>query len=55
MGMGGYLGGVFFDLQGDYTWAYAFAGIMGLVNVAILMLFRLRIAGQRPPSAPVPA
>jgi predicted MFS family arabinose efflux permease len=53
MGMGGYLGGVFFDLRGDYAWAYGFAGVMGVVNLAILTLFRLRIAGQRPPSPAV--
>jgi MFS family permease len=43
MGLGGFFGGYFYDLQGDYVWSFAFAGIMGLLNVLILLLFRSRI------------
>ena len=43
MGLGGFFGGYFYDLQGDYVWSFAFAGIMGLLNVIILLLFRSRI------------
>ena len=43
MGLGGFFGGYFYDLQGGYVWSFAFAGIMGLLNVLILLLFRSRI------------
>ena len=43
MGLGGFFGGYFYDLQGDYVWSFAFAGITGLLNVIILLLFRSRI------------
>ena len=41
MGLGGYLGGVFFDLRGDYELSFAFAMIVGWVNLIILSLFAL--------------
>ncbi len=47
MGTGGYQGGLFFDLTGDYVWSYTNAGIAGVVNIAILALFRLRIRSRR--------
>jgi predicted MFS family arabinose efflux permease len=43
MGLGGFFGGYFFDLQGTYIWSFAFAGIVGFVNVLILWQFWLRI------------
>ena len=43
MGLGGYLGGYFFDIYGDYSWAFAFAGITGIVNLFILALFFMNI------------
>ena len=43
MGLGGFLGGYFFDLYGNYVWAYAFAGMMGLINLLVLSQFWLRI------------
>jgi MFS family permease len=55
MGMGGFFGGFFFDLQGNYSWAYAFAAVMGTINLLILALFRLRIASQPPPHPVVAA
>jgi MFS family permease len=36
MGLGGLQGGLFFDLTGNYTVAFANAGIAGIVNLAIL-------------------
>ena len=36
MGLGGFLGGYFFDIYGDYYWAFTFAGIMGVINLVIL-------------------
>ena len=36
MGLGGYLGGLFFDLTGDYTFSYASAALAGVVNLMIL-------------------
>ena len=46
MGLGGYLGGYFFDSEGNYVWAFTFAGIMGCVNLFILSQFWLRIKRQ---------
>ena len=43
MGLGGFLGGYFFDSEGNYLWAFTFAGIMGCVNLFILSQFWLRI------------
>ena len=43
MGLGGFLGGYFFDIYGDYSWAYTFAGITGVVNLFILALFFMNI------------
>lgn len=36
MGLGGYQGGLFFDLTGDYTIAYAIAALAGVINLVIL-------------------
>ena len=43
MGLGGFLGGYFFDIYGDYNWAFTFAGISGIVNLFILALFFVNI------------
>jgi predicted MFS family arabinose efflux permease len=47
MGMGGFFGGMFFDINGDYKLSFAFAGFMGVINFAILCLFYIRIKAQR--------
>jgi len=36
MGLGGYQGGFFFDLTGDYTFSFANAALAGVVNLLIL-------------------
>ena len=41
MGLGGYLGGVLFDLRGSYDWSFGFAMLVGWVNLTILALFVL--------------
>ena len=43
MGLGGFLGGYFFDSEGNYLWAFTFAGITGCINLFILSQFWLRI------------
>jgi MFS family permease len=43
MGLGGFVGGYFFDLNGDYFWAFAFASIMGVINLIILLAFYNRV------------
>jgi MFS family permease len=49
MGIGGYLGGVFYDLHGHYVWAFAAAGLSGGINLLILtgLTLRLRLARRR--------
>ena len=47
MGLGGFLGGYFFDIYGDYIWAFTFAGISGVINLFILFLFTLYIRKKR--------
>ena len=49
MGLGGFLGGYFFDSEENYIWAFTFAGIMGCVNLVILSQFWLRIKRQEKP------
>ena len=43
MGLGGYFGGLLFDIKGDYTWSFQFASAMGSVNIFILWQFHKRI------------
>ena len=43
MGLGGFLGGYFFDIYGDYTWAFTIAGISGFINLIVLSFFFLQI------------
>jgi MFS family permease len=43
MGLGGFAGGLLYDMQGNYFWSYAFASLAGIVNVIILFAFYLRI------------
>ena len=47
MGMGGFLGGYFFDLYGDYFWSFAFASFMGAINLLILLRFLARINNRK--------
>ena len=47
MGLGGFLGGYFFDIYGDYIWAFTFAGISGVINLFILFLFTIYIKKKR--------
>jgi MFS family permease len=46
MGFGGFLGGYFYDLEGDYVWSFAFAGLMGVINLLVLLKFWSRIKKQ---------
>lgn len=39
MGLGPYMGGMLFDLTGSYTFPFAFAGLIGAVNLIVLILF----------------
>ena len=43
MGLGGFFFFFYFDLYDDYVWSFTFAGVMGLLNVLILLQFRFRI------------
>ena len=47
MGLGGFFGGYFFDLQGNYVWSFAFAGIMGFINLLILIQFWFRTRNKK--------
>ena len=46
MGTGGFLGGYFFDLTGDYFLSFQVACVAGLVNLLILWQFYRRIYGK---------
>lgn len=37
MGIGGYQGGYFYDVTGNYTWSYGIGAISGLVNLTIVL------------------
>ena len=47
MGMGGFFGVYFFDLYGDYFWSFAFASIMGGINLLVLLRFLARINSRK--------
>ncbi len=44
MGTGAWGGGAIFDIAGDYVWSYAVAAGGGIVNLLILMAFRVMLA-----------
>jgi MFS family permease len=46
-GIGGYQGGYFFDLTGDYTLSYGNAALAGVVNLIIMTTLYLTIARRR--------
>ena len=49
MGLGGYQGGFFFDLTGDYVVSYANAALAGVINIAIvsaLMWYRQQLVSR---------
>ena len=50
MGLGGFLGGYLFDINGDYTLAFTIAGISGIINMIILTIFFLQIRRNSNPS-----
>ena len=47
MGLGGFFGGYFYDLTGDYYTSFAFAAVMGVINLIVLVLFNGRINRSR--------
>jgi MFS family permease len=47
MGLGGFIAGYLYDLNGDYIWSYTFASLAGMTNLVVLALFSLRIYRQR--------
>ncbi|MEM8768313.1 MAG: MFS transporter, partial [Pseudomonadota bacterium] len=47
MGLGGFLGGVIFDFFGRYEPAFAFAALMGVINLLVLAAFQSRINRHR--------
>lgn len=49
-GLGGWQGGFFFDLTGDYSWTFANAALAGIVNLAIVGALWLTIS-RRPQAA----
>lgn len=53
MGLGGFFAGLFYDINGDYYWSFAFAGIMGIINLIVLAMFYVRIKARTSPPAPV--
>ncbi len=55
MGLGAYLGGVLFDLTGDYVWSFATASMAGVINLCILAMFHGRRKQIVSRLAPAPA
>ena len=55
--IGGYQGGVFFDLMGNYSWAFANAGIIGTVNLVVVAALYIAISRrpQKPTTRPAAA
>jgi len=51
MGLGGYQGGLLYDLSGNYVWPFAAAVVSGLVNMALVSALLLRLSRAKPPAA----
>ncbi len=47
MGMGAFVGGLLFDINGNYAGSFVFASIMGIINLLILSVFYYRIKWQQ--------
>jgi MFS family permease len=47
MGLGAFMGGVFFDWYASYTEAFAYASIMGVINLLVLTAFINRTRGRK--------
>ena len=47
MGFGGFFGGYLFDVTGDYVWSFTSAGMVGIINVVIILLFAARIRRRK--------
>lgn len=47
MGIGGFVGGLFYDMNGDYIWSYAFASLAGVINLVVLGMFYMRINSRQ--------
>jgi len=47
MGLGGFFGGLFYDMNGNYYQSFAFASFMGVLNLLVLACFYTRAKGQR--------
>ena len=54
-GLGGYQGGLFFDLTGDYTLSYAIAAAAGIINIIILAALYLYSTRKKAARADQPA
>jgi MFS family permease len=54
MSLGGYLGGLLYDLSGGYPAAYAAGALAGLLNLALVTTLLLATRSGRA-AAPVPA
>lgn len=50
-GLGGWQGGYFFDLTGNYQWTFGNAAIAGIINLAIVSALWLKI--NRAPITPI--
>jgi len=47
MGLGGFFGGLFFDMSGNYNFSFAFSSFMGMINLIVLSVFFLRVKKER--------
>jgi len=47
-GLGGWQGGYFYDLTGNYQWTYTNAAVAGVINLAIVSALWLKINRSRP-------
>ena len=48
MGLGGWQGGLMYDLTGSYHWSFGNGSIAGLINLLILYLFYMKIRQINP-------
>lgn len=47
LGTGGYIGGVLYDITGDYTATYTFGALVGLLSVAVTLGLHLYVERQK--------
>ena len=50
MGVGGWQGGLIFDITGNYIWSFANGSLAGFINLLVLFFFNIHIRNASKPT-----